>query len=101
MVGLRGTLTRTGRDLSLDPDLRDVTEHGQGLFLRVPDPRREDEEAAEIALVVTEEAGEEEAPAIAATAVMMIGAEAGAVDEVAVADGNSILLLSGAGVWDV
>jgi len=86
MAGPRETLIHTGQDLSLGPVPQDATEPAQGLFLRVLDPHQEDGEDAEIALVVMEEAEEGEARAIAAIAVMMIGAGAGAVDGVAVAD---------------
>lgn len=81
----RGTLIHTGRDLSLDPVPRDATGHAQDQFLRVLDRHQEDEEDVEIALAAME-AGEEEARVTVATAVMMTGAGAGAVGEVAEVD---------------
>jgi hypothetical protein len=86
MADPRETLIHTGQDPSLGLVPQGATEPAQDLFLRVLDPHQEDGEDAEIALVVMEEAEEEEVRVIAVTAVMMIGAGAGAVDGVAVAD---------------
>jgi hypothetical protein len=91
MADLRGTLIHIGQDLSQDLAPRDATEPGQDLFLRALDPHQEGEEDGEIALVAMV-AGGEEARVIAATAVMMIGVEAGVVDMEVVADVSGITI---------
>ncbi len=87
MADPRGTLIHIGRDLSPGLDLRGATGPGQDPFLRDPVPHPVEEADVEIARVVMEVEGGE-AQVIAATAAMMIGVEAEAVDAVAVADAN-------------
>jgi hypothetical protein len=100
MADLRGTLIHTGPDRSLVPAPQDAIELAQDQSLRDLDPRREDGEDAEIALLAME-AEEEGARVIAATAVMTIEAGVAAVDGVAVADvSGSTLDFNSVGVWD-
>jgi hypothetical protein len=87
MVDPRGTLIHIGRDLSPGLDPRGATGPGQDPFLRDPVPHPAEEEDEEIVRVVMEVEGGE-VQVIAATAAMTIGAEAGAVDAVVVADVN-------------
>jgi hypothetical protein len=80
------TLIHTDQDLCRDRALQDATEPAHDRFLRALDHHQDDEEGdGETALVATA-AGEDEVLVIAATAVMMIGAGAEAVDGEVVAD---------------
>ena len=83
MADPRETLTHIDQDLFRGPGLQGVTEPAQDPFHRVLDPHPEDEQGVETALGAMVAAGGEEVQVIAAIAVMMIEAEAAAVEAVA------------------
>jgi hypothetical protein len=85
MADQRETLIHTDQYLVHDPAHQDATERVHAPCLHALAHHQEDEEDGGIALVVMEEEGEE-VQVIAATAVMMIEAEAEAVDEGDAAD---------------
>ena len=100
MADPRETLIHTDQDLFRGHGPQDATELAQDPFHRVLDRHPEDEQGVETALGAMVAAGGEEVQVIAAIAVMMIEAEAAAVEVVSDVRTGGHDRYSSAGVWD-